>query len=183
MTAIPTNFGEGGANIAPGGAGGTPTLADTLRDVSDDLGTLRTAFNGALAALDIAAADPTAVSAGALAAFTDPPSAAEMANTRTLVNQLRTTAQENRTLLLEVKGDLNAAVTGSVASADPAAVTDAALGAFTDPPSAAEMAALRSLVNQIRTTSIANRTLAIEIKTVINAANFGTVGTLKTSKA
>jgi hypothetical protein len=37
MTAIPTTFGSGGANLAPGGAAGTPTLATTLREIADDL--------------------------------------------------------------------------------------------------------------------------------------------------
>ncbi len=38
MTVITTRFGEGGANLVPGGSGGTPVLADTLRDIADDLG-------------------------------------------------------------------------------------------------------------------------------------------------
>lgn len=37
MSAIPSNFGFGGANLVPGGAGGKPTLAEALRDVADDL--------------------------------------------------------------------------------------------------------------------------------------------------
>ncbi len=41
--------------------------------------------------------DVAAVSAGALAAFTDPPTAVEMGNLRTLVNELRTTVIAART--------------------------------------------------------------------------------------
>lgn len=37
MTAISTRFGEGGANLTPSGQG-KPTLAQTLRDIADDLG-------------------------------------------------------------------------------------------------------------------------------------------------
>jgi hypothetical protein len=72
MAAISTHFGEGGANLTPG-AGGVPSLADALRDVADDLAALK----------------GSAPVAAALAAFTDPPSAAEMALLRTLVNELR----------------------------------------------------------------------------------------------
>lgn len=43
MTAIPENFGEGGANLAPQGAAGEPTLALTLRDIADDLDGLQVA--------------------------------------------------------------------------------------------------------------------------------------------
>lgn len=72
MTAIPKNMGEGGANVAPEGTG-TPTLAQTLRDVADDLASVKGAT----------------IAAPALLAFTDPPSAAEMALLRTLVNEMR----------------------------------------------------------------------------------------------
>ena len=41
MSVITPKFGSGGANLTPGGAGGKPTLADTLRDIADDLGSLR----------------------------------------------------------------------------------------------------------------------------------------------
>jgi hypothetical protein len=41
MTAIPSRFGSGGANLTPGGASGQPALADTLRDVADDLAALK----------------------------------------------------------------------------------------------------------------------------------------------
>jgi hypothetical protein len=37
MAEIKTNFGEGGANLVPGGSGGDPDLATALRDIADDL--------------------------------------------------------------------------------------------------------------------------------------------------
>jgi hypothetical protein len=86
MTAIAKNFGSGGGNLACGGSAGNPSLAATLRDIAADLA-------------DLAGAAPvggSAVSAPALNAFTDPPSAAEMALLRTLVNQLRTAVIEAR---------------------------------------------------------------------------------------
>lgn len=72
MAAISRTFGEGGSNLIPG-ASGSPSLTDALRDIADDLSGVRGAT----------------VTAPALAAFTDPPSAAEMALLRTLVNELR----------------------------------------------------------------------------------------------
>lgn len=179
MTTIPTNFGDGGANLTSAGSNGTPTLAQTLRDVATDLETLRTSVNAGITGLSITSADPAAVSAGALAAFTNPPTAGEMANTRTLVNELRTTAIATRTLALELKGDLNTLAPGTITSPDPTAVSAVALPAFTDPPTAPEMAALRTLVNEVRTTVIETRTLAIEVKTKANAA-FDPAGTLLT---
>jgi len=179
MTAIPTTFGAGGANLTPTGSG-TPTLAQTLRDVATDLAGIRT---GVVTGMDITSADPTAVSDGAIGAFTDPPSAAEMAALRSLVNQERTTVIEARTLILEIKGDLNANVVGTITSADPPAISAAALGAFTDPPSAAEMALLRTLVNELRTTVIAIRTLDIEIKTDLNAGTAASIPALLTTAA
>jgi hypothetical protein len=41
MAAIPPRFGSGGANLAPGGAAGSPSLAEALRDVADDLAALK----------------------------------------------------------------------------------------------------------------------------------------------
>ena len=52
MAKISKRFGSGGANLVPGGAGGQPVLADTLRDIADDLAALRPA--------PIAAADASA---------------------------------------------------------------------------------------------------------------------------
>lgn len=43
MAAISKRFGSGGANLAPGGAAGKPSLADALRDVADDLAALKPA--------------------------------------------------------------------------------------------------------------------------------------------
>lgn len=72
MAAIKKSFGTGGSGLQPGY--GNPTLATALRDIAADLASLKGAT----------------VSAAALAAFTDPPAAAEMALLRTLVNELRT---------------------------------------------------------------------------------------------
>ena len=72
MAAIPTNMGEGGANVAPQ-EGGSPTIASALRDVADDLADVQSAT----------------IAAPETLAFTDPPSAAEMALLRTLVNEMR----------------------------------------------------------------------------------------------
>ncbi len=174
---VNSDFGFAGAEEDD--SNGKPNLKDVVWGIIDDLAAVRTAVNEGL---DVTAADPAAVSAGALAAFTDPPSAPEMANTRTLVNELRTTTIELRTLLLEVKAKLNGAIPGTVSSADPAAITEVALVAFTSPPSAGEMANLRALVNEIRTTVIAARTLANEIKVDVNAATTGTVPTLTVTK-
>ena len=43
MAAIPKLFGSGGANLAPGGAAGSPSLADALREIADDLSALKLA--------------------------------------------------------------------------------------------------------------------------------------------
>ncbi len=43
MAAITPRFGSGGANVAPGGSAGQPSLADVLRDVADDLAALKPA--------------------------------------------------------------------------------------------------------------------------------------------
>ena len=52
MAKITKRFGSGGANLTPGGASGQPALADTLRDIADDLAALKPA--------KVAAADATA---------------------------------------------------------------------------------------------------------------------------
>lgn len=52
MAGITTQFGSGGANIAPAGGAGTPDLATALRDAADDLAELRTRFIAVLAKLD-----------------------------------------------------------------------------------------------------------------------------------
>jgi hypothetical protein len=43
MAAISNRFGSGGANLAPGGNAGKPSLADALRDIADDLAALKPA--------------------------------------------------------------------------------------------------------------------------------------------
>ncbi len=53
MAAISPRFGSGGANVAPGGSAGQPSLAEVLRDVADDLAALKPS---AVAAADAGAA-------------------------------------------------------------------------------------------------------------------------------
>ncbi len=43
MAAISKQFGSGGANVAPGGSAGKPSLADALREIADDLSALKLA--------------------------------------------------------------------------------------------------------------------------------------------
>lgn len=59
MTAIPENFGEGGANLAPQGAAGEPTLAVTLREIADDLDGLQIPAITSPDPLPAAGANPT----------------------------------------------------------------------------------------------------------------------------
>lgn len=56
MAAISENFGFGGANLTPGGAG-VPTLSGALRDVADDLAELRTQFVALLTKIDADSGD------------------------------------------------------------------------------------------------------------------------------
>lgn len=42
MANIKTSFGSGGANLTPGLASANPSLATALRDIADDLATIRT---------------------------------------------------------------------------------------------------------------------------------------------
>lgn len=115
MAAISTRFGSGGANLAPGGSAGSPSLAEALRDIADDL-----------------AAMVAAVGEGSVgAALTDP---------------------------------IGAALTDSIGAALSDAV-GAALPDFTDPPSAGEMAALKALVNQLRTAVLSLQSRVNEIRT------------------
>lgn len=58
MATIKTTFGEGGANVAPKGAQGTPDLATVLRDIADDLAMLKAAVDQIIA--DWGAASTTA---------------------------------------------------------------------------------------------------------------------------
>lgn len=41
MPGISPRFGSGGANLAPGGSSGSPSLADALRGIADDLAALK----------------------------------------------------------------------------------------------------------------------------------------------
>lgn len=106
MAAIPTTFGEGGANLSPRG-NGTPTLATALRDVATDLSALKGAAPAAYSAPGappaVATAPPAVATAApavatgapsALPAFTDPPSAGEMETLRATVNTLNTRVTE-----------------------------------------------------------------------------------------
>ena len=69
MTTIPKGYGWGGSGLVPGGAGGSPAIDDTLRDVADDLAALK---GGAT-----------------LPALTSPPGS-DAATVQTLVNEIRT---------------------------------------------------------------------------------------------
>lgn len=59
MAAISKRFGSGGANMTPGGSAGSPSLADVLRDISDDLATVQVDAISAPAAVVAAGASPT----------------------------------------------------------------------------------------------------------------------------
>ncbi len=48
MATIPENFGSGGANLTPKGQG-SPTLAQALRDIADDLAMLKAAVDQLIA--------------------------------------------------------------------------------------------------------------------------------------
>ena len=77
MARIPKTFGEGGAHLIPG-ASGDPSLPQILRDIAADLATLNGTGGGG-----------TPITAPALGAFSDPPTAIQMEALRTLVNQIR----------------------------------------------------------------------------------------------
>lgn len=142
MATIKTDSFQGGGGIGEKNAAGVE-LAAALRDVATDLAALNTAIQG----LNITSADPTAITGAdptaitaadagaALGAFTDPPSAAEMATLRTRVNEILTLGidfkarfaeyrtlildlkarqAENRTLLVEIKTDVSAGTGGTL---------------------------------------------------------------------
>lgn len=73
---IPATFGEGGAHLTPGDSSGKPDLKIILQQ-------LATAVNSLTPGAGFA------VTAPALPAFTNPPTAAEMNALRVLVNQIR----------------------------------------------------------------------------------------------
>lgn len=79
MAKIPKTFGQGGAHLVSGGGGGEPDLGLILRDIVTDLHTLNNTTSGT----------SSPITAGALGAFSDPPTAVQMEALRTLVNQLR----------------------------------------------------------------------------------------------
>lgn len=56
MTTIKTTFGEGGKNLAPRGSTGLPTLAETLRDIADDLAGIKSGEATSPDATDLATA-------------------------------------------------------------------------------------------------------------------------------
>lgn len=59
---------------------------------------------------------------------------------------------------------ISAAAPTAITAIDPTAVAATALGAFSDPPLAAEMSNLRTLINELLTTTIENRALALDLK-------------------
>lgn len=56
MAVIKKNFGYGGGNVVPLGSGGSPTLADVLRDIADDLALTQVATIVSADATDLASA-------------------------------------------------------------------------------------------------------------------------------
>lgn len=52
MAAIKTSFGSGGSGLTPNKSSGTVHLAGALRDIADDLASLRTKFINTLTKLD-----------------------------------------------------------------------------------------------------------------------------------
>lgn len=77
MAKIPRTFGEGGAHLTPGDSSGVPSLHTILNDIAIDIVMLA---GGTTIA---------PINAPALPAFSDPPTPAQMAALRTLVNELR----------------------------------------------------------------------------------------------
>lgn len=65
---------------------------------------------------------------------------------------------------------LTAAAPAAVTAATPSTTVGSALGAFTDPPSAAEMAALRTFVNALKTDDAAIKAELVKLVTDITAA-------------
>jgi hypothetical protein len=106
MTAIKTNFGEGGRNLQPRGVGGDPTLADTLRDVADDLASVQSAT---IASAD--AAPLVVASADAATLIIASPDAFDLPSTMLLVNEIKTALNAQTDvfdLANEIKAALNA---------------------------------------------------------------------------
>lgn len=78
MAVIPRTLGQGGAHMTAGGSG-DPGIYEILRDIATDLHTLNATSSGAT----------SPITAPALAAFSSPPTPAELDALRTLVNQIR----------------------------------------------------------------------------------------------
>jgi hypothetical protein len=131
---IKETFAQGGAGLSTPDTDGV-SLTLILRDIATDLASL----NGLGAS--IAAADPTAISASALAspliatadadATYGQPEAdllnelkADLNIAATLANQLRVTTIENRVLALELKGEVQGIV---ISSPDPTAISASAV--------------------------------------------------------
>lgn len=165
MAAVPTNLGEGGKGLSPRG-NSTPSLATIFADLITDLATLKGADPTATAAAaavsatapsTTAQADASATAGGAItaiatadiAAFTDPPSAGEMALLRTLVNELK--AKHNATVTR-----VEATVTATDAAAALATAVKAKINTTITYALdiAAQYAIARTLVNVLRTTQI-----------------------------
>lgn len=92
MSAITTTFGAGGANLTPSGSAGSPSLADALRDVADDLAGLKPAAVASAAAVAVATADADATYG---------------APEQTLINELKTVVNSLVTLCNEMRTRLN----------------------------------------------------------------------------
>lgn len=95
MALIKKNFGSGGSGMVPGGSGGDPNIHDILVDIAKDLD-------------DIVGGAPVAtisatITQPALPAFTDPPTAGEMAAARALINELRGVLVELRAAAVEAR--------------------------------------------------------------------------------
>jgi hypothetical protein len=95
MALIRKNFASGGTGMVQGGSGGDPNIYDILCDIALDLD-------------DVVGGAPVAaiaanITQGALPAFTDPPSAAEMAAARALINEIRGVVIELRAAMVEAR--------------------------------------------------------------------------------
>jgi len=106
MTTIKTTFGEGGRNLQPRGVGGEPTLAETLRDIADDLAGIQSAT---IASAD--AATLVIASADAATLLIASPDAALLGEVCTLANEIKATLNAQTDifdLANEIKAALNA---------------------------------------------------------------------------
>ena len=104
MATITERFGSGGANVAPGGAAGSPDLATALRDVADDLAAL---VPGEIETEDAGAVETADLTDVALADAGDTYTTAE----RDLVNALKAGLAASNALVNELKAAVNAQAT------------------------------------------------------------------------